>query len=660
MLYGANFVGVFMRVQLFLVFLFAVSIAVLSNVSAEPEILMMDVNPENVDNQQDEEISFDGDCNICNEEELAYFYWNSSIAGVLNEGSSPTNINFVAVSSSFVTGDHNITLQVRDNNGTWSEITEEFTVLLYVAGRDDEEGITVNFAITPPSIHLGESARFEACQEMQPEPQPCVDDINPDLDFNWEIQWDGETNWSYLGNQEGFDYVDFQEGTHAVQLTITDNSNGESASDVSEISVLSPIPSAAISGPDQVIIKEGQSLDLSAICYDNMMEEIDCDYEWEIWEDESNGDLLYTFDTQDISVSDLTNEINKYDVMVRVTDDSGTYSMWVHVFVTVNPPNQVPFGGITILPNSLGGLTPEYYQFTELTFSSSSSNDPDGNIVAYNWWFNNELVSSTNNWVSSFNETGIYQVKLEVQDDNGVWSSKVSTNFKIIANTPPTIDFTISGEGFSFVFNSSATDLEGTVVQFEWLIRWNEGNQTIISYEQNYTWTTNQTGIYTVTFRAMDDGGMWSEASETFESKVMEQKNFVALFSSKNIEPGETFNIDFSETTGSVEKFVIVVNYPDSSQESHETSNSKYTLLFEEEGKYMLDVTVIWADGVPQDDLADWYGPTVYVGVDDSIDDSEPEDKIPEPDGEESGLPSISLVLALAVTLLVAVSRRQR
>jgi len=660
MLYGANFVGVFMRVQLFFVFLFAVSIAVLSNVSAEPEILMMDVNPENVDNQQDEEISFDGDCNICNEEELAYFYWNSSIAGVLNEGSSPTNINFVAVSSSFVTGDHNITLQVRDNNGTWSEITEEFTVLLYVAGRDDEEGITVNFAITPPSIHLGESARFEACQEMQPEPQPCVDDINPDLDFNWEIQWDGETNWSYLGNQEGFDYVDFQEGTHAVQLTITDNSNGESASDVSEISVLSPIPSAAISGPDQVIIKEGQSLDLSAICYDNMMEEIDCDYEWEIWEDESNGDLLYTFDTQDISVSDLTNEINKYDVMVRVTDDSGTYSMWVHVFVTVNPPNQVPFGGITILPNSLGGLTPEYYQFTELTFSSSSSNDPDGNIVAYNWWFNNELVSSTNNWVSSFNETGIYQVKLEVQDDNGVWSSKVSTNFKIIANTPPTIDFTISGEGFSFVFNSSATDLEGTVVQFEWLIRWNEGNQTIISYEQNYTWTTNQTGIYTVTFRAMDDGGMWSEASETFESKVMEQKNFVALFSSKNIEPGETFNIDFSETTGSVEKFVIVVNYPDSSQESHETSNSKYTLLFEEEGKYMLDVTVIWADGVPQDDLADWYGPTVYVGVDDSIDDSEPEDKIPEPDGEESGLPSISLVLALAVTLLVAVSRRQR
>ena len=92
----------------------------------------------------------------------------------------------------------------------------------------------------------------------------------------------------------------------------------------------------------------------------------------------------------------------------------------------------------------------------------------------------------------------------------------------------------------------------------------------------------------------------------------------------------------------------------------YETSNSKYTLLFEEEGKYMLDITVVWADGVPQDGLADWYGPTVYVGIDNSVDDSEPEDKIPEPDEEESGLPSISLALALTVTLFVAVSRRQR
>ena len=66
-----------MQKALFSLFLFAVTIVFLSNVEGEPEVLMVDINPDNVDNQQDEEINFDGDCNICNEQELSYFYWNS-------------------------------------------------------------------------------------------------------------------------------------------------------------------------------------------------------------------------------------------------------------------------------------------------------------------------------------------------------------------------------------------------------------------------------------------------------------------------------------------------------------------------------------------------------------------------------------------------------
>ena len=203
-----------MQKTLFSFFLFVVTIVFLSNVEGEPEVLMVDINPDNVDNQQDEEINFDGDCNICNEQVLSYFYWNSSIDGILHEGSNPMNINFVLSSSTFHTGEHIVTLQVRDNNGTWSLINTESTAVLNVAGRDDDGGgdISVNFAITPPSLHLGETARFEACTEMQPDPQPCVGDINPDLSFNWEIQWEGETNWSYIGNQEAFDYVNFEEG----------------------------------------------------------------------------------------------------------------------------------------------------------------------------------------------------------------------------------------------------------------------------------------------------------------------------------------------------------------------------------------------------------------------------------------------------------------
>ena len=645
-----------MRKQLFSVFLFVISIVFLSSVEGEPEVLMVSINPSDVDNQQEEEITFEGDCNVCNEEQLSYFYWNSSISGVLREGSNHMDLNFIAMSSSFPTGEHNITLQVQDNTSAWSEINDESTAVLNVAGRDDPGSgdITVNFAITPPSLHLGETARFEACTEMQPDPQPCHSDIDADLDFNWEIQWEGETNWSYLGNQEAFDYVNFEEGTHIVRLTITDNSDDSEASDTQEIVILPPIPSVSVSISDQVTIKEGQTLDISATCYDNKDEEIECTYVWEIWEDKANGDLLYTFDTKDISLTDLTTEINKYDVMVQGTDASDTTSQWVHVFVTVNPPNENPSASITIFPTSLGGLTPEYYQYSDMAFSAGGSNDPDGIIVAYNWWFNNEIVSTDFTWSSSFADTGIYQVKLEVQDDNGAWSSKVSTNFKIIENTAPTVDFTFEQLGNSFVFNSTSSDSEGSVTSFEWLI-----DNEVISNQENCTWVSSSSGTYTVTFRAMDDGGLWSETSKTIESTFAEQKNFVAKFSSKNIQPGETFTIDFSNTTGNVDYYEIIVNNPNGSKDKYETTTVAYTLIFENKGTYTLDITVIWADGEPQGGLSDWYGPTIYVGTDDE--EEKPDTGIPEPSAEEdAGLPSLSILVALIVTSLVAISRRQR
>ena len=213
-----------MRFELIFGILFAVSILSLAHASAEPEVLMVSVSPESVDNQVEEEVNFDGDCTVCNDDQLEYFYWNSSIDGVLASDSDFMNLNFVMGSTLFTDGEHNITLQVK-GDGNWSEINDNSTTTLTVTG-DDGKGseITVNFDITPPSLHLGEVARFESCTTMQPEPQPCVEDIAPDLSFEWEIQWNGEGNWSYLGYTESFESNQFQEGNHNVKLIITNNS----------------------------------------------------------------------------------------------------------------------------------------------------------------------------------------------------------------------------------------------------------------------------------------------------------------------------------------------------------------------------------------------------------------------------------------------------
>ena len=72
-----------MRYFLILAFALVVSALVFNEAVAEPEVYMVEITPNTVDNQQDEDVSFSSDCSVCNGEGMTYFYWNSSIDGVL-------------------------------------------------------------------------------------------------------------------------------------------------------------------------------------------------------------------------------------------------------------------------------------------------------------------------------------------------------------------------------------------------------------------------------------------------------------------------------------------------------------------------------------------------------------------------------------------------
>ena len=643
-----------MRYFLILALALAISAIVSTDAAAEPEVYMVDISPDTVDNQQDEEVSFSSDCSVCNGEGMTYFYWNSSIDGVLDEGSDSHNV--MLSSATLSTGEHTVTFQVRDNNSEWSTVSDNSQAILTVSGRDDggDNGIDVNFDIEPPTLHLGEAVTFRSCSEMYPEPQPCVDDPNADLDFYWEILWNNEGSWSYIGNSEMFTFNNLQEGTHTVKLSIT--YEGDSANETQQMIVLPPIPQMIIDYNDGGSIKEGETLEINAQCFDNNQNEVECEYYWEIYDNDGNPDLLFSLSGSPISLSNLTNSEGSYELVFRSKDiESGIFSPYYQVIVNVLPPNQSPTASINIIQDSLGGLTPQYYQFSSLTFTSSSSSDPDGNLVSFKWYFNNEVISEENQFSISFNETGIYQMKLEVQDDDGVWSSQTATNFKIITNTAPSVDFTYSSEGPVHTLNSSASDLEGSIYSYEWSI-----NGASYSSEKNITWTANKTGTYTITLEVTDDGGMKSAISRDIDVKIAEMKNFVATFSSKNIEVGQNFEIDFSQTTGDFDYFEIKVLYLNGTSLKY-TVNDKFgnfSLIFDRAGTYPIDVKVIWLDGVDRG-LDDFYGPTVNVGQDNSNSggESEAEDTLTE---SSDDLPSLSLFVSVLLISIIATSRRQR
>ena len=642
-----------MRYFLILALALAISAIISSDAAAEPEVYMVDITPDTVDNQQDEEVSFSSDCSVCNGEGMTYFYWNSSIDGVLAQGSD--NQNIMLSSTTFSTGEHTVTFQVRDNNSDWSVESENSQAVLTVSGRDDggSNSIDVNFAIEPPTIHLGETATFRACSEMYPEPQPCVDDPDAELDFYWEVLWNNEGSWSYIGNLEMFLFNDLQEGTHTVKLSIT---FGEDSANVTQqMIVLPPIPQMSIDFTNGDSIKEGEILVINAQCLDNNQEEIECEYYWDIYDNDGNPDLLFRLSGSPISLSNLTNSEGSYELVFRSkNDDSGIFSQYYQVIVNVLPPNQSPTASIAISPDSLGGLTPQYYQFSSLTFSSSSL-DPDGNLVSFKWYFSNELISEENQFTISFNETGIYQMKLEVQDNDGVWSPQTATNFKIISNTAPSVDFSYSSEDSVYTFNSSASDLEGSISSYEWFI-----NNDSYSSEENITWAANKTGTYTITLEVTDDGGMKSTISKDIVVKIAEMKNFVATFSSKDIDLNENFEMNFSQTTGEFEYIEIKVLYPNGTSVKYTVKDisNNFVLEFNEAGSYPIDVKVIWMDGVDRG-LDDFYGPTVNVGQDgtSSSEQSETEDTMTE---SSDDLPSVSILVSILLLSIVALSRRQR
>ncbi|MEC8073445.1 MAG: PKD domain-containing protein, partial [Candidatus Thermoplasmatota archaeon] len=335
--------------------------------------------------------------------------------------------------------------------------------------------------------------------------------------------------------------------------------------------------------------------------------------------------------------------------------------------VNVLPPNQSPTASILISPESLGGLTPQYYWTSVLTFSSSS-NDPDGNIVAYKWYYDGVLTSEDSQFSLSFTsaDIGLHQIKLEVQDNDGVWSSQTATGFKLKDNNEPTCDWYPEENNGTYLLISDCEDPdeEGFIVEYFWTAYANIDGDNVIIFNatgRNLTFTPTFSSDYVFTLVATDNGGLSSSAAgHSIDVKLDLPKNFIVSFGSKEIDVGDFFHIDFSETTGEYSYFKVKVTSPNGTTKDYQVNDisSNFTIGFNEAGTYPIDVQVVWADGTDRG-LDDFYGPTVTVGskAESSTGDSNESVDLAE---ESDDLPSLSLLFSTLILSLIAVSRRQR
>jgi len=609
--------------------------------AAAPEATILQIDPQEVNRDSGTPINFDGQFSDGDDDQLEFVYWNSSIDDVIHSGSEFSDLSFQRQSGEFSQGNHTITLVVKAG-GEWSANGANATSWLNVTGpppRNPDASVSIN----PPTAHQGEEVSFVGSGTY-------YDPATSIVVYEWYL--DDE----YYGGEMTFSDSGISVGDHTMELIVEDNEGLRSEPAQEPFQILPPIPLAHLDSIDPSPAKVGEVITFSGHCTGASGDVEECDeYRWDIRSD-TDGSTLFSLYGAIVTVDNLTE--GDYEVWLRIIDGNGTVSSWVSDSLSVGPPNKTPVATITISPDPLpsSAFVPEYYQFVEITFSSGSSSDSDGNLVGWRWWFDGALVSTSPDWVTTFDSLRDGTVKLQVMDDDGVWSGNNSRQFRIVANTAPTAAIlltpTMAVEIDALVtLKGSGTDAEGYIAGWEWSL-----DSVVFATTQNATVSSNITGAHTVMLTVTDDGGLQANASTSFtvkERDIIAEKYFDVSISPLNAAIGEDITIDLTGTTGPVEEFEINID-----GDITTTQDRTVTISFDAKGTYNLDITVWWSDGTSFDQNRDFYTTTVTVtksgggsGGDAGSDDDGSIDS-------GGGLPGPGLLAALAGLGLAA--RRKR
>jgi len=216
-----------------------------------------------------------------------------------------------------------------------------------------------------------------------------------------------------------------------------------------------------------------------------------------------------------------------YLVKARAKDIEGALSDWSEghtITISTNYPPEIPS-----TPNGpSSGQVDTIYNFT------TSSTDPDGDSVSYQFDWGNSITSTWSGFIPSgttitmpniWTDSGTYSVKARAKDTKGFisnWSNGHSIHIVAFVNHTPNTPSTPSGPSSGIIdttysFTALTTDPDGDSIsyQFDWgngiISSWSSFRPSGNSITLTYSWTDS--GSYNVKARAKDRVGAISNWS---------------------------------------------------------------------------------------------------------------------------------------------------
>ncbi len=236
-------------------------------------------------------------------------------------------------------------------------------------------------------------------------------------------------------------------------------------------------------------------------------------YQWDF-----NGDGTMDRSAGDATTSFTYNTAGTFRAVVTVVDNLGASAQAQVTITAINPggDNIPPIASLSA--NPLSGATP-----LSVDFDASTSRDPDGIIVLYEWDFDGDGTVDATTGVPRrtfvYNVGGDFNASVTVFDNGGLQASDtVTISVAQSPNRPPTARLSANPEigdvPLSVNFDASAsTDPDGNIASYEW--DW-EGDG-VWDFNSGLTPTSQHTynvvGIYDVRVRVTDAEGLSSIAS---------------------------------------------------------------------------------------------------------------------------------------------------
>ncbi|MDM8562892.1 PKD domain-containing protein [Candidatus Marithioploca araucensis] len=227
------------------------------------------------------------------------------------------------------------------------------------------------------------------------------------VEYNWSAS-DGQTASSRRVNM-----TFSNAGTYTISLVVTDNDGLQSTNTAKKAVTVTAKPVAPVA--KLTVSPTNGDAPLTVSLNGNGSSDSDgtiVDYAWKA----SNGQEAYGKNSQ------MTfDHAGTYSITLTVKDnDELTDTAQGNVTVTSPPlPNVPPIAAFSI--STTQGKAP-----LTVKLDASSSTDPDGTIVEYNWSSSDGQTASGKNVAMTFPNAGTYTINLVVTDDKGAQSTNVA------------------------------------------------------------------------------------------------------------------------------------------------------------------------------------------------------------------------------------------